>query len=369
MEKEQIQQQKHDAGKVCKMLYAIAVECQAIEEKQLCESIAKELAGQNKEQHNALQKNQLNRVAGNLLLNYLEPKLIVAVMDGEDMREKLKLLQPRINSTKTRLENQVLQERQKMERQVVKYVMNFEANYHIMIRKIRENLIHLTQAWIEGPPLLMEEELQKSIAKEEQWCMDQTKKDVTELEQEIFSFARELYEIKMKCRQETIQIMDNSFFTMIAQKTERALHMIHYKPVVESIEAVKKKMENQMKHSSLTGIAIDPIMTKQLTDPKQNMQELIASFSRKVQQICTQKEGKIKKEYNEFLKKYLDQMMLQMRKEATDYLNALEKQLTEAVTGAQMRMHVDRDELEHLVDMRNQIAWTFEAMTQKEKSV
>lgn len=379
---ELFQQKKEEYRKDVELLQDIAMEFHAKRELErllaLEEAMDHEYTGMEQGESNleslearleavlAEDKRRLNKIAGNLLLNCLETHLITAVMNGEDMEDKLKLLNPKFIHARKRLENQVFSEKQKIERMVVKYVMNYEADYHIMLRKIREE-IKSYNGLMEA--LTINSEVNQIAERQENWCLSKIAVDMQELEKEILSFSREISRTENKCRQDTIQIMNNNLFSIIAKKTESALQMIHYENGPEESKMTKETWQ-QLAQKLFSGIKLSFDLEKDLADWTKKLEqqktdnddtsELLKKLSQEVHHEVLKYEGRSKKAYNDFLKKYVRDIMNQIQEEATDYLEALQNQLFEDLDIRKAQKEVDRATLEHLVEVRNKIVRTLE---------
>lgn len=377
MEKEQWSQRIDKCKTTLQMLLDIAKQCSAQTEHEACEQLIQSLeaenpeSGQEFEPEKQIYENKINHIAAGLLLNVLEPRLIIAVMDGEDMAEKMKLLNPRLSSTRKRLEDQLLEERQKLERLIVKCVMHLEAGYHIMIRKIREDLMAFEE---EGLPVKMEQALERVIARQAYACLLEREADIEEMEHEILLFSRELTQTTAKCRKDIIEIMDYPLFQMIAQKTEQALEMIDYAPTFGNLQQMQQKLEDSMQYAknaaylqweddsfamdvlgALPKIDVEPELTQWQESGCESLEPLLRNLGKKVNQVFQRQAGAAKKSYNIFLKKHMNAVLQELQIVATGYLKALQEQLCEAMVTRRAQKSVDREELEHLLEMRNHI--------------
>ena len=359
------------------MLLDVAKQCKAQTEQEICEQLIQNLEAENAgdeqepETIKWVYENKIDHLAARLLLNELEPRLIIAVMDGEDMAEKMKLLNPRLSSTRKRMEDQLLEERQKLERLIVKCVMHLEAGYHIMIRKIGEDLRKLEE---EGIPVKLEQALEHIMVRQAYACLCERATDIEELEHEILLFSRELTQTTAKCRKDIIEIMDYPLFQVIAQKTEQGLERIDYIPAIGNLQQMQKNLENSMQHAKdetwmrweedpfamevlgrIPQVEVEPELTQWQESGCESFEPLLRTLGKKVNQIFRYSVGSAKKSYNIFLKKHMDEILQELQIEATGYLEALQSQLNDAVKTRRSQKSVDREELEHLLEMRNRI--------------
>lgn len=305
---------------------------------------------------------QLHHVAGRLILDGIEPRLITAVMNGENMHDNLKLLTPKFVNAQKRLAEQQKSRRHKLERMAVKYVMHYEANYYIMLRKLSEDVQGYTGV-IDADTL--QQALLSIIEREQHWCVRQMLEDITEMETAILEFATDIQQQMYKCRQEAITIMHDPFITMVAQKTESALELLDYADVPASIYALRENL-----HFYEQGLGMEAGLDYQIAESirswknqlspseEPDVGKLLRQVSQNVQHVFKQLEGRAKKTYNDLLRNYINEIMDEIDKAI--YIQTLQNRLTEEIGPRRDQTGPRREELQHLIGTRNQIARLFE---------
>lgn len=311
-------------------------------------------------------KRKINHLAGAMLLNCLEPHLITAVMNGDDMEDKLKLINPKFVNARKSLAAQLLSEKQKLNRQVVKCVMSYEANYHIMLRRMREDLMKY-RGLVDVK--LLENEISVIVSRQEKWCLRRMKEDMQGLEKEFIAFTKDIMQTKKKFRQDIIHIMNNNLFNIIAKKTENALDIIKYAPGMEEFEDIENALEavqEDIFNISNSKFWID----RELMNWKNNLDvhgeeepdatQVLIKIGQNVQQEYIRQEANSKRIYNDFLKKYIANSIEALQNETLAYIDALQNQLFEDLDNRKEEKDVCRSKLEHLVSARNQIVHALE---------